>query len=152
MQTTRLNKAMLTAAAACLALSGAMGLAPFSGQTRPARAQQQASASALIGTWGFTTISGTTYWDKSTGAYIGSGSGGSQSYTFSPDGTYKMFNYVKAGSYGWETQALTWENGRYIVKGDTIILRPVSGKFDQESFVLQCPLEHLPDLRIVVHL
>jgi len=130
MQTTRFNKATTTAAAACFAITAAMGLAPFSGQTRLARAaQQQASASVLVGTWGFTTISGTTYWDKSTGAYMGSGSGGSQSYTFAPGGTYKMFNYVKAGSYGWETQALTWENGRYSVQGDKITLRPISGKY-----------------------
>jgi hypothetical protein len=60
---------------------------------------------------------------------MGSGSGGSQSYTFAPDGTYKLFNYVKAGSYGWEMQTLTWENGRYTVKGDTITLRPTSGKY-----------------------
>jgi hypothetical protein len=128
--TARFNKTT-AAITACLTLTAAVSLAPFSGQAAAARAQQQvpAGASALIGTWGFTTISGTTYWDKSTGAYRGSGSGGSQSYTFSPNGTYKLFNYVKAGSYGWETQALTWENGKYTVKGDTVTLRPTSGKY-----------------------
>jgi hypothetical protein len=30
---------------------------------------------ALVGQWAFTTISGTTYWDKSTGAYLGDGTG-----------------------------------------------------------------------------
>ncbi len=119
--------AAMTAAVACTAFTAAIGLAPFSGETREARAA--APAGAVVGTWGMTSISGTTYWDKSTGAYKGSGSGGSQSYTFAPDGTYKLFNYVKAGSYGWETQALTWENGRYSVKGDTLTLSPTSGKY-----------------------
>jgi hypothetical protein len=86
-------------------------------------------ASNLVGTWGFTTISGTTYWDAQTGAYRGSGSGGSQSYTFIRNGTYKMFNYIKARTYGFETQALTWENGTYAVSGDRITLRPTSGKY-----------------------
>jgi hypothetical protein len=130
----RFNKttitATVTAAVACVAIAAAIDIAPVSGQIRSAQAAQPSSgASALVGTWGFTSISGTTYWDKSTGAYMGSGSGGSQSYTFAPDGTYKLFNYVKAGSYGWEMQTLTWENGRYTVKGDTITLRPTSGKY-----------------------
>ncbi len=82
-----------------------------------------------MGCWGFTTISGTTYWDRSTGAYMGSGTGGSQSYTFLGNGRYKMFNYIKARTYGFETQALTWENGSYAVSGDRITLRPTSGKY-----------------------
>lgn len=86
-------------------------------------------ASSLAGSWGFTTISGTTYWDRSTGAYMGSGTGGSQSYTFMRNGRYKMFNYIKARTYGFETQALTWENGNYAVSGDRITLRPTSGKY-----------------------
>jgi hypothetical protein len=40
-----------------------------------------------------------------------------------------LFNYVKTGSYGWETKALTWENGRYAVSGETLTLRPVGGKY-----------------------
>lgn len=113
---TRFSKTTITAAVSAAVASAAMAAA-------------QPDAGALIGTWGFTTISGTTYWDKSTGAYMGSGSGGSQSYTFAPGGPYKLFNYVKAGSYGWEMQTLTWENGRYSVKGGTITLTPTSGKY-----------------------
>jgi hypothetical protein len=91
------------------------------------------SASQLTGKWGFTTISGTTYWDKSTGAYMGSGTGGSQSYTFLGNGRYKLFNYIKARTYGFETQALTWEDGTYTVNGDRITLRPTSGKYQMIS-------------------
>ena len=110
MQTTTRFINAAVAAAGCLALTAALSLAPISGQTRPARAQQQqqTSASALIGTWGFTTISGTTYWDKSTGAYLGSGSGGSQSYTFAPGGTYKMF-----GSGSPCVELICWRHGHF---------------------------------------
>jgi hypothetical protein len=83
----------------------------------------------LVGKWAMTTISGTTYWDKSTGAYAGSGSGGAQTYTFSRDGRYKLFNLIKTNSYGWETQALTWEEGTVALKGDTLTLRPTSGRY-----------------------
>lgn len=100
---------------------------PASSSVNTARSGQ--SASRLTGKWGFTTISGTTYWDRSTGAYMGSGTGGSQSYTFMANGRYKMFNYIKARTYGLEMQTLTWEDGTYSVSGDRVTLRPTSGKY-----------------------
>lgn len=100
---------------------------------KPVRTAQPASAGsspgALTGQWGFTSISGTTYWDKSTGAYLGSGTGGSQSYTFLGNGRYKMFNYIKTRQYNWEIQALTWEDGTVSVSGDTLVFTPTSGKY-----------------------
>lgn len=87
------------------------------------------SSSTLTGRWGFTSISGTTYWDKSTGAYLGSGTGGSQTYTLLPDGKYRLFNYLKTRQYGWETQALTWEDGTYTESGGTLVFTPTSGKY-----------------------
>ncbi len=92
-------------------------------------AKKHAVPTQLLGKWGFTSISGTTYWDKSTGAYMGSGNGGSQTYTFYPNGTYKFFNYIKTNSYGWEMQALTWEEGTVSVDGDKITVRPTSGRY-----------------------
>jgi hypothetical protein len=83
----------------------------------------------LVGKWAMTTISGTTYWDKSTGAYAGSGNGGAQTYTFSSDGRYKLFSLLKTNVYGWETQALTWEEGTVAVKDDALTLRPTSGRY-----------------------
>ena len=104
--------------------------APAMRATCPGESSKRAATPAqLVGSWGFTTISGTTYWDKSTGAYMGSGMGGAQSYTFLPGGRYKFFNYVKAGSYGWEMQTLTWEEGIVSESGDSITLRPSSGKY-----------------------
>jgi hypothetical protein len=50
----------------------------------------------LAGKWGFTTISGTDILGSEHRAYMGSGTGGSQSYTFMRNGSYKMFNYIKA--------------------------------------------------------
>jgi hypothetical protein len=93
--------------------------------------QKHAVPTQLLGKWGFTSISGTTYWDKSTGAYMGSGNGGSQTYTFYPNGTYKFFNYIKTNSYGWEMQALTWEEGTVSANPNTgsITLRPTSGRY-----------------------
>lgn len=83
----------------------------------------------LEGKWGFTTISGTTYWDQNTGAYLGSGTGGSQTYTILPGGKYKFFNYIKSRMYGWETQIMTWEEGSVTVKGDQITFTPSEGKY-----------------------
>ena len=84
---------------------------------------------ALIGSWGFTTISGTTYWDRSTGAYLGGGTGGSQTYTFLPGGRYKLFNYVRSRNTGWQLETLTWEEGTVSVEGDSLVLQPTSGKY-----------------------
>jgi hypothetical protein len=60
---------------------------------------------------------------------MGNGFGGSQSYTFAANGTYKMFNYIKTRTYSLEMQTLTWEDGRYSVTGDRVTLRPTSGKY-----------------------
>jgi hypothetical protein len=84
---------------------------------------------ALVGQWAFTTISGTTYWDKSTGAYLGDGTGASQTYTFERNGKYRMFTYIKTRSYGWQIQTLTWEEGAVILEGDRLILRPTGGRY-----------------------
>jgi hypothetical protein len=86
-------------------------------------------AGGLEGKWGFTTISGTTYWDKTTGAYLGSGTGGSQTYTILPGGKYKFFNYIKSRMYGWETQYLTWEEGTVTIQGDKVTFTPDEGKY-----------------------
>lgn len=110
----------------------AMPTAPVA-PAAPAKPARPAAASPgggpLQGRWTVTSISGTTYFDKNTGAYLGSGTGGSQSYTFLPDGRYKLFNYIKTRSYGWETEALTWEEGTATVEGDRVILRPTGGKY-----------------------
>jgi hypothetical protein len=84
--------------------------------------------SALVGNWSVTSTSGTTYWDSS-GAYKGGGGGGSMSYTFFPNGRYKLFSLIKTNSYGWETQALTWEEGTTSVAGSRLSLRPTSGRY-----------------------
>jgi hypothetical protein len=84
---------------------------------------------ALVGKWSVTSTSGTTLWDSSTGAYKGGGGGGSMSYTFLPNGRYKLFSLIKTNSYGWETQALTWEEGTASVAGSRLSLRPTSGRY-----------------------
>lgn len=83
----------------------------------------------LAGQWAFTTISGTTYWDKNTGAYLGDGTGASQTYTFERNGKYRMFTYIKTRSYGWQIQTLTWEEGTVLLEGNRLILRPTGGKY-----------------------
>lgn len=99
----------------------------------PADPEQPAASApaktSLLGEWGFTTISGTTYWDKGTGAYLGSGTGGSQTYTFLPNGRYKMFNYIKSRMYSWETQCLTWEEGTVAFSGNKVTITPTGGKY-----------------------
>ena len=95
----------------------------------PARSNAGAIPSGLIGTWGFTTISGTTYWDSTTGAYLGAGTGGSQTYTFEKNGRYRMFNYVRSRTSGWQLETMTWEEGTYTVDGDQIRIRPTGGRY-----------------------
>jgi hypothetical protein len=60
---------------------------------------------------------------------MGDGGGGSQTYTFDKNGKYQMFNYVKTRMYGWQMEALTWENGTATFSGDKVTLRPTSGKY-----------------------
>lgn len=122
----------------CATLAAAVGLALLSGQPG-ARAQGTAGKrialargtgipGEVVGQWRFTTISGVTHWDSS-GRYLGSGSGGAQSYVFAKDGTYTMFNYVKSNSYGWTIQTLTWQEGTASFSGGTVTLRPTSGRY-----------------------
>lgn len=40
-----------------------------------------------------------------------------------------MCNYIKTRGYGWETLALTWEEGTATVTGDTLTLKPTTGKY-----------------------
>ncbi len=88
----------------------------------------------LIGEWRYTSIRGTTYWDSSSGAYLGHGGGNSDTYVFAKDGTFKEYvTIVNSPSAGWTTKIFTTMEGRAEVEGDTLKLTVTKGKYKTED-------------------
>ncbi|GAB4451743.1 MAG: hypothetical protein OHK0029_01480 [Armatimonadaceae bacterium] len=84
----------------------------------------------MLGVWSATMLSNTQMVISSTGAYVDSGGvNGVQRYEFKPDGTYSMHTYIKSRSYGRLLETYTWEYGKVIPEGNSVILKPTSGKY-----------------------
>jgi hypothetical protein len=89
---------------------------------------------ALVGEWRYGTVSGTTYWDSSTGKYLGSGSGMSDTFIFAKDGSYKEYAFIKSSPVaGWTTKIFTTIEGKAKVSGDTLTLTPTKGNYHVED-------------------
>lgn len=66
----------------------------------------------LVGEWRYGSVSGTTYWDSSSGAYSGHGGGQSDTLIFAKDGTYKEYAFIEVTPMaGWTTQSFTTMEG-----------------------------------------
>ncbi|HYE18808.1 MAG TPA: hypothetical protein VEA69_10210 [Tepidisphaeraceae bacterium] len=83
----------------------------------------------VVGRWRFGSINPVTYWDKSTGAYLGSGGGTSCVYEFDKDGAYRMYLLFKTNNSGWIRTVWTQEEGTATWAGDKVTLTPRAGKF-----------------------
>src|SRR5687767_4129064 len=64
------------------------------------QATQPTTPAPLVGDWFWGTISPTRYWNRDTGEFVGHGYGGSVSYVFEKDGTYKRYFYMETRLYG----------------------------------------------------
>jgi hypothetical protein len=85
---------------------------------------------SLLGSWRATRISGSSVYNRYSGAYGGSGGTNmSMTYEFRKDGTYKLYNYINSYLAGRRLETYTWEDGKFSVSGDRIILRATGGKY-----------------------
>jgi hypothetical protein len=99
---------------------------PRAAQT-PAPATGKTSAD-MMGAWSWTTISGVNYRDTVTNA-LAEPSGMSVKFTFSPDGRYTKFFYVRQRTYSLVTQATTTEEGRVTFAQGSFTLHPEKGHY-----------------------
>jgi hypothetical protein len=82
----------------------------------------------LVGEWTYSTIGGPRYYDRDTGAFRANGYGSAQTYTFTPDGRYKMFNYLHVQTYGSSTEVSTWTEGMVAFKDGKMLLNVKKGR------------------------
>ncbi len=102
--------------------------------TLPALAGDGGLPSQMIGEWRWGTINPTTFYDKSSGAYLGHGGGMSCYFVFGKDGRYKKFFYVQQSpTAGWTTKAWTTSEGTVLVSGDTFTLKAEKGHYKGED-------------------
>jgi hypothetical protein len=77
-------------------------------------AQSNSSAKVpkeLIGHWQLGTFSLTSFWNPTTGQYLGNASEGSRSYQIAADGTAEEFFIYNSTSYNCRTQILGYRKG-----------------------------------------
>jgi|GEM_PF-3578834 hypothetical protein len=83
----------------------------------------------LIGSWEWTTISGVNYQDMNTGRLM-EPSGMATKFTFTKDGHFKFFFYVRQRTYNLVTQSTTTSEGTVKFNGDgTFTLYPEKGHY-----------------------
>lgn len=90
----------------------------------------QTTPAQVVGEWRYTTVSGKSYWDGSTGQYLGHGGGNSETYVFAKDGTFKDYVYIESSpSAGWTTQIFTTMEGRVEFSEGGFKLIPSKGHY-----------------------
>lgn len=84
---------------------------------------------ALVGSWSWTTIGGVNYVDTTTGA-MSAPSGMSARFTFTADGRYQMFFYVRQQTYGMVTESTTTHEGTVVFGADgSFTMKPKKGHY-----------------------
>ena len=83
----------------------------------------------LVGSWSWTTISGVNYKDTTTGQFSAP-SGMSAKFTFTKDGRYKFFFYVRQQTYSLVSESTTNAEGKVTFGDDgTFTVRPSKGHY-----------------------
>ena len=96
---------------------------------RSGAADRRSTPAELIGTWSWTTISSVGHVDPTT-HQLSSPSGMSARFTFTADGRYKMFFYVRQQTYGLVTESTTTTEGTVVFAGDgTFTMKPRKGHY-----------------------
>jgi len=83
----------------------------------------------LIGSWRWTTISGSNYVDRTTGQITDNAGGMSAGFTFEKDGHYKFNFYVRQRTYGLVTEAFTTHEGTVTFEAGKFTLHPTKGHY-----------------------
>lgn len=83
----------------------------------------------VIGEWSWTTISSVNYRDTTTNQLM-EPSGMSAKFTFTRDGRYKKFFYVRQRTYSLVTESTTTEEGTVVFNADgTFLIKPTRGHY-----------------------
>ena len=82
----------------------------------------------LLGSWSWTTISSVNYKDTTTGQ-LSAPSGMSAKFTFTKDGRYKFFFYVRQQTYSLVTESTTNAEGTVTFGDGTFTVRPAKGHY-----------------------
>lgn len=88
-----------------------------------------ASPSSLLGSWRWTTISASNYYNPTTGQITDNAGGMSAGFTFNKNGTYKFNFYVRRRTYGLISESWTMEEGKVTFGKDTFTLQPTRGHY-----------------------
>lgn len=90
----------------------------------------QDTPAEVVGEWRYTTINGKSYWDGSTGQYLGHGGGNSETLVFGKDGSFKDYVYIEnSPTAGWKTQIFTTMEGKAIWSDGSFKLVPSKGHY-----------------------
>jgi len=96
---------------------------------QPAQAAGKVT-SDVFGDWSWTTVSSVGYQNKVTGQ-LAAPSGMSAKFTFTKDGRYKKFFYIRQQTYNLVTESTTTEEGTVEFNTDgTFITKPSKGHYD----------------------
>ena len=83
----------------------------------------------LVGTWSWTTIGSVGYVDTTT-HQLAAPSGMSARFTFTADGRYQMFFYVRQQTYGMVSESTTTHEGTVVFAADgSFTMKPKKGHY-----------------------
>jgi hypothetical protein len=93
------------------------------------RAGKSTTPPELVGSWSWTTISSVGYVDTTT-HQLSSPSGMSARFTFTSDGRYTMFFYVRQQTYGMVTESTSTHEGTVVFAADgSFTMKPKKGHY-----------------------
>jgi hypothetical protein len=98
----------------------------------PAWAQPKSTPKEMLGTWRWTTISGSNYVGRD-GRITDNAGGMSVTFTFMPGNRYKFFFFVRQKTYSLVTEATTTHEGTVVFGKDRFTLKPVKGHYRGSS-------------------
>ncbi|WP_019588609.1 hypothetical protein [Deinococcus apachensis] len=81
----------------------------------------------MVGAWMYSSMSGTTYVDTTTGA-SSAPSGIALYFKFGADGTYEYAYRESVTNYNCSTIYLVYKEGQFDVSGSRVVLHPVQGR------------------------
>ncbi|MFT3785038.1 MAG: hypothetical protein QM770_02585 [Tepidisphaeraceae bacterium] len=102
---------------------------PATSQSSPSTQPAAPLPAGVVGKWIYGSISPTTYWDSSSGKFLGNGFGTGEVLIIDANGTYKQYVYIEARTYSLVNKVWVASEGTVEFATETFTLRPVKGHF-----------------------
>lgn len=87
----------------------------------------------LRGKWIYGSVSPTTYWDSSSGRFLGNARGSAGIFEFDATGHYKQYVYLEMRTYNLVTTVWTVHEGKVEFDKKTFTIRPTKGHYKSDS-------------------